>query len=98
MPDYIQNLFSIMSLVSEQSTSEKFRDDFTKATIRYGDMKKQLSDDMVRFIKPIREKAEAIYSDKQYLKTVIENGTTRARASAGATIVQVRELVGLKYL
>ena len=47
-----------MKLVSEESTIEKFEEDFNNCTIRYGDMKKQLAEDMVKFIAPIREKAE----------------------------------------
>src|SRR5690349_19010316 len=63
MPDYIQNLFQLMSLVSEETTVKKFREDFDKASIRYGDMKKQLAEDMVKFISLIREKANAIRQD-----------------------------------
>ena len=44
MPDYISNLFLLMQLVSDSSTTEKFRNDFNKASIRYGDMKKQLAE------------------------------------------------------
>jgi tryptophanyl-tRNA synthetase len=97
MPDYIQNLFQLMSLVSEQDTVEKFREDFNKAAIRYGDMKKQLAEDMVKFISPIRAKAEAIYTDKQYLKKIIEEGAEKARTSAARTIEKARELTGLNY-
>ena len=64
MPDYIKNIFQLMKLVSDESTVQKFTDDFNNATIRYGDMKKQLAEDMVAFISPIREKAEGIYEDK----------------------------------
>jgi tryptophanyl-tRNA synthetase len=60
-------------------------------------MKKQLAEDMVRFIKPIREKAAGIYRDKPYLKTVIEKGTERARISARNTIEQARDFLGLNY-
>src|SRR6476620_783452 len=97
MPDYIQNLFQLMSFVSDESTIQKFRDDFNGATIRYGDMKKQLAEDMVKFISPIRSKAEGIYNDRAYLKQVIEKGAEKARVSAKATIEKVRELVGLNY-
>lgn len=97
MPDYIQNIFQLMSLVSEEGTHRKFQEDFNKASIRYGDMKKQLAEDMIRFIRPIREKAEAIYNDSRYLKEVLEGGAAKARTSAQQTISQVREMVGLKY-
>jgi len=98
MPEYIQNLFQIMNLVSEESTWKRFKEDFDKATIRYGDMKKQLAEDMVRFIKPIRERAEEIRKDEDFLKKVMKDGAEKARTSAGATIAQVRAFVGLNYL
>ncbi len=98
MPDYIQNIFQLMSLVSEESTVEKFREDFNKASIRYGDMKKQLAEDMVQFMAPIRQKAQDIRNDEAYLKKVIDEGAERARASAQKTIAEARQLIGLNYL
>ena len=97
MPDYIQNIFQLMRLVSEESTVEKFRDDFNAASIRYGDMKKQLAEDMVKFITPIRQKAADIRKDEAYLKKVMGQGAEKARESARKTIEQARELVGLNY-
>lgn len=97
MPDYIQNLFQLMSLVSEESTVQKFRDDFNNAAIRYGDMKKQLAEDMVQFIAPIREKAQSIRRDEAYLKKVVGLGAEKARESARKTINQARQLIGLNY-
>jgi tryptophanyl-tRNA synthetase len=97
MPDYIQNLFALMSLVSEESTMQKFRDDFNNVNIRYGDMKKQLAEDMVKFIAPIREKADAIRRDEDYLNKVLKEGAEKARENAGKTIEAARKLAGLKY-
>ena len=86
-----------MSLVSEESTVQKFRDDFNNAAIRYGDMKKQLAEDMVAFIAPIREKARSIRSDEAYLKKVVAQGAEKARESARKTVQQAREFIGLNY-
>ena len=96
MPDYIQNLFGLMALVSEESTVQKFQDDFNKATIRYGDMKKALAEDMVRFVAPIRERAEALYADKNYLQQVMQQGAEKARESAQLTIKEVRKALGFR--
>ena len=98
MPDYILNLFQVMNLVSEENTVQKFRDDFNSATIRYGDMKKQLAEDMVRFISPIRERANEIRKDEAYLKKIMKEGAEKARESAGKTIRQAREFIGLNYI
>lgn len=96
-PDYIENIFMLMKLVSAEDVLKKFDADFNSCTIRYGDMKKQLAEDMLKFIAPIREKAESIYRDEKYLAQVIEMGAVKARKSARATIQLVKEVMGLKY-
>jgi tryptophanyl-tRNA synthetase len=96
-PDYIENLFLMMRLVSEESTVQKFEEDFARASIRYGDMKKQLAEDMVRFITPIRQRAETIQQDEGYLKKVIRDGAEKARHSARKTIEAARELMHFNY-
>ena len=96
-PDFIENLFMLMKLVSTNDTIKKYEQEFADCSIRYGNMKKQLAEDMVKFIAPIREKAEAIYTDEKYLKSVIQTGTEKARKSARQTIILVREAMGLTY-
>ncbi len=96
-PDYIQNLFLLMRLVSSPDTLQQFEQDYDQCRIRYGDMKKQLAEDMIRFIAPIRERAEAIRNDSRYLEDVMEQGAEKARRSARATMELVREAMGLNY-
>lgn len=96
-PDYIENIFLLMNLVSTEDTVKKFDEDYNKCTIRYGDMKKQLAEDMVKFISPIREKVNAILGDENYLRQVMEQGAAKARKSAKTTIELVREAMGLNY-
>ena len=97
MPDYIENIFLLMKLVSATDVVEKFTADYNQASIRYGDMKKQLAEDMVQFISPIRERTESIRNDEKYLRQIMELGAEKARKSAGATMEKVREAIGLKY-
>jgi tryptophanyl-tRNA synthetase len=96
-PDYIENIFGLMKLVSAADVIKKFEEDYNSCTIRYGDMKKQLAEDMVIFIAPIRNKVNAILNDEKYLKDVMEKGAAKANASANATMKLVREAVGLNY-
>ncbi len=96
-PDYIENLFLLMRLVSSPEVIEKFEADFNNCTIRYGDMKKQLAEDMVSFIAPIRQKVDGILKDHDYLRRVMEQGAEKARSSAASTMVIVRESLGLNY-
>ena len=96
-PDYIENIFQLMRLVSTPDTIKKFEDDFNNCVIRYGDMKKQLGEDIAKFVAPIREKAKAIENDDAYLKDVMLKGAEKARVSAQKTIELVRAAVGLNY-
>jgi tryptophanyl-tRNA synthetase len=96
-PDYIRNIFQLLNLASTPETAAHFEEAFNNCTIRYGDLKKQLAEDMVKFIAPIREKAESIRNDEKYLKEVMEKGAEKARNSARTTMALVREAMGLNY-
>jgi tryptophanyl-tRNA synthetase len=101
-PDYIENLFTLMKLVSDNDTVQKFEDDFNNSSegnciIRYGDMKKQLAEDMVRFIQPIRNQALDLQNNKDLLNKIIRQGADKARASASETLSIVRKAVGMDY-
>ncbi|MBS1579307.1 MAG: tryptophan--tRNA ligase [Bacteroidetes bacterium] len=102
MPDYIKNIFTLMKQVSTADTVKKFEDDFNNSStgnviIRYGDMKKQLAEDMVTFIKPIREKAADIQNNKELLFKIITQGADKARASATNTLQEVRKAMRMIY-
>lgn len=94
----VENLFTLMNLVSAADTLRKFDADYNSGTIRYGDMKQQLAKDMSSFMRPIREKAKAIQNDTAYLSKVIAQGKEKARASANATLQLVRNAIGVNYI
>ena len=96
-PDYIENLFTLMSLVSDKVVYDKFHEDFDHCNIRYGDMKKQLAEDMIQFLTPIRTRAQEIQNNKDYLKKIIKQGGEKARISAKATLNEVRSAMRLIY-
>lgn len=96
-PDYIENLFLLMKLVSTEEVAKKFEEDYSNCRIRYGDMKKQLAEDMVAFISPIRNKVNDILANPAYIHEVLEKGAEKARKSASETMKQVREAIGLRY-
>ncbi|MEO7924145.1 MAG: tryptophan--tRNA ligase [Chitinophagaceae bacterium] len=96
-PDYIENIFRLMRLVSTPEVVNQFETDYSNCQVRYGDMKKQLGEDMVKFIAPIRGKSEAIRNDEKYLREVMEKGAEKARKSAAATMKLVRQAMGLNY-
>ena len=97
MPQAIQNIFSLMELVSPQSMIDKYKQDYNDTTIRFGDVKKDLAEDMVKFIAPIRQRANDIINDEKHLKNILDFGAAKANASAQATMSKVRDAIGLIY-
>ena len=94
----IQNLFTIMELVSKPETTTFFRDQYAQCSIRYGDLKKQLSEDIVAYLAPIREKFDRIINDRDYLGKVAAVGCDKARANAAKTMAEVRKAIGISKL
>ncbi|MBS4013232.1 MAG: tryptophan--tRNA ligase [Bacteroidetes bacterium] len=92
----IENLFNIMKVVSTKDTIKHFEDAYNNCTIRYGDMKKQLAEDIIAFTTPLREKILEFASDNEYLKKVAKMGAEKARESASKTVREVREIIGFK--
>lgn len=96
VPEPIANLFQLMRVVSKPETLQFFEEQYSTCQIRYGDLKKQLAEDMITFVNPFREKIEAILADEAYLTKVAEMGKEKAKASASKTINEVREIIGFK--
>ncbi|MDR2882630.1 MAG: tryptophan--tRNA ligase, partial [Alistipes sp.] len=92
----VANLFTLLELVSSPDTVARFRADYSRCEIRYGDLKKQLAEDIVAVVSPIRERIEAIRADDAYLRRVTAEGAERARASSAATLADVRGIMGIK--
>jgi tryptophanyl-tRNA synthetase len=97
MPDYIENIFMLMKLVCNEDVIQKYVSDFNECTIRYGDLKKQLAEDMIRFMAPIRQKTDDILANDAYLVEVMKKGAHKANESAAKTMKLVREAMGLNY-
>ncbi len=96
MAEPIKNLFSIMKTMSTPDTYQFFMDKYNACEIRYGDMKKQLAEDVVSFVTPIRTRILDIEKDSDYLRKVVRMGAEKAKVSAGKTIRDVREIIGFK--
>ena len=97
MPDYIQNIFQLMHLVSKPEMVETYRSMYNNCTIRYGDMKKQLAEDMVSFMAPIRERAADLQANESKIQAILQNGAEKARESSSKTIAEARKKIGINY-
>lgn len=95
-PEAISNLFTMLKIVSDTDTYDYFNEKYNTCQIRYGDLKKQLAEDIVRFTSPIRERIMDFSANPEYMDRVAREGAEKARASAEMTIREVREIIGFR--
>ena len=95
-PEPIANLFTMMEIVSTKDTYDFFNEKYNNCEIRYGDMKKQLAEDINKFCAPIRERILDIRANEDYLLQVARQGAEKASESASKTLREVREIIGFR--
>ncbi|MDO4320689.1 MAG: tryptophan--tRNA ligase [Bacteroidales bacterium] len=98
MSEPVANLFTLLELTSTPDVVKHFRDAYADCSIRYGDLKKQLAEDIVAVTNPIRERINDILANEDYLRRVVRDGAERARARASETLSEMRQIMGIHSL
>ena len=96
MPLPVANLFTLLELTSTPEIVKQYRDAYADCSIRYGDLKKQLAEDILAITTPIRERINDILADDDYLRRVVREGAEKARVRAAKTLADVREIMGIR--
>lgn len=96
--DTVQNLFIYLQLFSSPDIVDYFEEQYNNCTIRYVELKKQLSKDINDFIAPYRERIIELSSKSDYLSKIAKIGAEKARESASKTIKEVRNIIGFQNL
>ncbi len=96
MTEPIKNLFTLLELVSTPDKVKYFTDAYNGCSIRYGDLKKELAEDIINVTAPIRSRILDIQNDDAYLSKAVRMGAEKARANASKTLADVREIMGIK--
>lgn len=93
-PEPIANLFTFLSIVSTPDTYQYFDEAYNKCEIRYGDLKKQLAEDINACCAPIRERILEYREDTDLLERIAKEGAEKARENARKTVEMAREIIG----
>jgi len=94
----VENLFTLLKIVSPSDVVAHYEAAYNNCEIRYGDLKKRLAEDIIAFTSPIRERILEILKDDVYLGKVAKRGAEKARESAQATLREVKEIIGFRRL
>ncbi|MDR0711916.1 MAG: tryptophan--tRNA ligase [Prevotellaceae bacterium] len=98
MSEPVKNLFTIMNVVSTPDVVNFYSEAYAAGSIRYGEMKNQLADDICKITLPIRTRIIDILQNEDYLYNVRKNGAEKARESASATLKEMKRLMGFKSI
>lgn len=96
-PEVIKNIFQLMQAVSSADTLAFFEEKYNTMQIRYGDMKKQLAEDMIKFTEPFRLKINELSGDEAFIHKIASRGAEKARESASATLRDARHAIGIRH-
>jgi tryptophanyl-tRNA synthetase len=88
----VSNLLTIHSALSGQSISELENHFAGKG---YGDLKGDVADVVVEYLKPIREKTLELLADESHLLSILSNGTAKAQEVASTTLAKTYSHLGL---
>ncbi|MDR2066153.1 MAG: tryptophan--tRNA ligase [Prevotellaceae bacterium] len=94
MPEVIRNLFTLLKIVSSPDTVQYFSDKYNSCQIRYGELKKQLAEDICKITLPIRKRIIDIRENTEYLNKIAKLGAEKARESASKTLYEVKKIIG----
>ena len=93
-PEIIQNLFTFLQICSSKETYDYFDEQWNNCTIRYGELKKQIAEDLCKTVTPIRERIREFSSNDELLEKISRQGAEKARESAAATLREMRQIIG----
>lgn len=96
-PVEIENLFTISRLLKPE-TADRFEADYNDMSIRYGDFKKAIAEDIVEFTTPFRLKINELKQDHDLLESVLKKGREKAQESAYKTLNLVRDAIGFSRI
>lgn len=95
-PEVIENLFTFLRICSTPDVYQHFDSKWNDCSLRYGDLKKQIAQDIITTIAPIRERIVEYEADDALLIRILKEGAERARESARATLKEVRSIIGFR--
>jgi tryptophanyl-tRNA synthetase len=88
----ITNLINILAVIRGASP-EAVEADFEGK--RYGDFKTAAAEEIVEYLRPVREAYEGLRGDETALGAVLADGAERARAIASETVARARDAMGV---
>lgn len=89
-------IFAIHKLLLDGKSLSALEDKYTKGGMGYKEAKEMLINDLIAFIKPMREKREMLAKDMDTVFDILKNGGKKAAMNAEKKMKEIREKVGVE--
>lgn len=86
------NVYAIHELLRDKNYLDKL---YTEKRGRYKELKDELAKDLKDFIRPMRQRREKIAKNRRRVIKILESGAKQARKKADATLMEVKETIGV---
>jgi tryptophanyl-tRNA synthetase len=90
------NVFTLYKLFATEEQQQALAERYRAGGMGWGHAKAELFNVLNGFIKPMREKYDALMADKSYIDRILAEGAAKARVLAGEKLEMLRHAVGVK--
>ncbi len=91
----VENLFLLLEHFGTQEEIQFFRDAQRANALKFSELKETLAKKIAAYFEPFREKKQALLDKPDYLAQILGDGAAKARQTAQATLMEVKEKIGL---
>lgn len=91
----VATLFTLLALFNKDDMHKKYKDDYEKGVIRYGDMKAFIAEQIYEELKPVQEKRKYYEEHPEIVDEILEKSRLACLEIAQATVKEVKEKMGL---
>ena len=91
----VNTLFTLLALFNKDDMHAKFKEDYQKGIIRYGDMKNFIAEAIYEVLKPIQEKRTYFEEHPDVVDAILADSKEKCLTEAAATMQEVKEKMGL---
>ena len=89
------NVFALHKLITPEPQLSDIKKGYSDGGLGYGDSKKMLLENYLKFISPLREKREYYEKNPGIVRQILDEGKTKAQNIVRPKMKEVREKVGL---
>lgn len=91
----VASLFTLLALFNKNDMHKKFKEDYEKGVIRYGEMKNLIAEAIYEDLKPMQEKRKYYEENPELVDEIIAGSRQACLEIADMTMKEVKEKMGL---